>query len=165
MIILGIDPGTTSIGYALIRNDGIDPELLATGTVKITSSDTVTRLKELNSGINKIIKQWTPGVVATEKLFFAKNQKTALAVAEARGVILLTTALAGLKFYEYTPLEIKMVVTGDGRADKKQVKKMVQLIVPASRSLRARDDIFDAIAIAMACHIKERLWRGSKLNL
>ena len=165
MIILGVDPGTTSIGYAVIEGGKLDPELLATGTVKITSRNTAARLKELNFGINKVITRWTPEVAAIEKLFFAKNQKTALAVAEARGVILLTTALAGLKFYEYTPLEIKMAVTGSGRADKEQIKKMVQLVMPASRSLRARDDVFDAIAIAMTCHIKEHLWQGSKLNL
>jgi len=90
-------------------------------------------------------------VVAVERLFFSRNQKTALEVAEAKGVILLTTTLAGVKSYEYTPLEIKRGVTGDGSADKKQIKKMLGLILPGEDLARYQDDILDAVAIALYC--------------
>lgn len=162
MIILGIDPGTTSIGYAVLDCAGPTARILAADTVKITSRDATSRLRELHSGIKKIISRWSPETVAVERLFFAKNQKTALAVAEARGVILLTTALAELKFYEYTPLEIKRAVTGDGHADKEQIKKMVRLIFPEKDVGAARDDVFDAIAIAACCHQDIRIKEAYK---
>jgi len=162
MVILGIDPGTTAIGYAILNCAGPTAKILAADTVKITSRDGVSRLRELHSGIKKVVSRWKPEAVAVERLFFAKNQKTALAVAEARGVILLTTALAGLKFYEYTPLEIKRAVTGDGRADKEQIKKMVHLIFPQKDIAGARDDVFDAIAIATCCHQDIRIKEAYK---
>lgn len=157
MIILGIDPGTTSIGYAVLKDEGGSLSLLAADKVKISSHHAADRLKELWQEIKKVIARWKPDVAALERLFFAKNQKTALAVAEARGVILLTTALAGLKVYEYTPLEIKKIVTGDGQADKIQVQKMMRLTLPEAKNLKATDDVFDAMALALACHLKERL--------
>ncbi len=156
MIILGIDPGTVSIGYALLEGDPHTSKLLKAGLIKIDSASNVGRLEELAGGIRSIIKTWRPSVLATERLFFSKNQKTALSVAEARGVILLTTHLAGLKVYEYTPLEVKKTITGDGKADKIQLKKMVQLTVPEARDLKATDDVFDAIAIALTCFFQER---------
>ena len=95
-------------------------------------------------------------MVALERLFFAKNVKTALEVAEARGAILLTTSLAGLSIREYTPLEVKKTVTGDGNADKKQIQKMLKLTLKEVDAIDARDDVFDAIAVALTCHFKER---------
>lgn len=155
MFILGIDPGTFSIGYSILKG-GVKPHLEESGLVRITKKGGAERLKELYEGLRVLLKKWEPEAVAVEKLFFAKNTKTAISVSEARGVILLTTALAGLRPYEYTPLEVKKTVTGDGRADKIQIKKMVQLILPETRELRARDDVFDAIAVALTCHFKER---------
>lgn len=156
MIILGIDPGTSSIGYALLETSSNSPHLLKTDLFVIRSLRGEKKLEELHRGLAKLIKDWKPEVMALERLFFAKNQKTALAVAEARGVILLTTALAGLKVYEYTPLEVKKTVSGDGRADKTQIKKIIKLSVRGTKNLQARDDVFDAIAIALTCHFKER---------
>lgn len=150
MIILGIDPGTVSVGYAIIEGGGRDPLILDAGLIKINPlSDNAGRLRELAGGVKNLIKKWKPAVLSIERLFFYKNQKTALSVAEARGAILLTTSLAGLIVYEYTPLEIKKAVTGNGKADKSQLKKMVQLTIPSSRNLEARDDVFDAIGAAL----------------
>ncbi|OGZ98821.1 MAG: crossover junction endodeoxyribonuclease RuvC [Candidatus Sungbacteria bacterium RIFCSPHIGHO2_02_FULL_47_11] len=154
MIILGIDPGTTSIGYAILECSS-KPHLAVADLFTIRGVSTQERLKELYLGIQILVKRWRPDAVALERLFFAKNAKTALAVSEARGATLLTTALAGLRVYEYTPLEIKKTVTGDGRADKLQIKKMVGIILPQTAGLRARDDVFDAIAIALTYYYKD----------
>ncbi|MDO8537100.1 MAG: crossover junction endodeoxyribonuclease RuvC, partial [bacterium] len=126
MKILGIDPGTTSIGYAVIET-APTPVLLTSGLVSIRSMSDAERLQELYHELQKLIKKWGPKLAAIEKLFFAKNVKTAIAVSQARGVAMLTTSLAELKVYEYTPLEIKKVITGDGKADKAQVQKMVKV--------------------------------------
>lgn len=155
MIILGIDPGTVSIGYALLENQNHKPKILTAGLVKIRSRQDEERLKETYEGVKSLIENWRPRVLALERLFFSKNQKTALGVAQARGVILLTAALTGLKVYEYTPLEIKKIVSGDGRADKNQVKKILGMTLPEVKNLQAIDDVFDAIATALACHYKD----------
>lgn len=154
MLILGIDPGTTAIGYSLVASGG-PARLRDAGLIPITSRDTAGRLAELHQGLSRIIAKTKPGAVAVEKLFFAKNAKTAMAVAEARGAILLTAALAGVSVYEYAPVEVKKIVAGDGAADKKAVQKMVLMTLPETRTLKARDDVFDAIAVALACHFTE----------
>ena len=163
MIILGIDPGTTSIGYALIKGkSGVKPRLLAADIISITSSSRTDRLRELHQHVSKLLDRWKPDVMAIERIFFAKNTKTALEVSEARGALLLTTTLAGITVYEYTPLEIKLVITGDGRADKTQVKKMIRLTLPENANLKARDDVFDAIAIALTFFFKEHKYHISE---
>lgn len=154
MIILGIDPGTTAIGYAVLES-GMPPRLVDAGLIPITAHDTAERLAELHRGLSRLIARAKPDVMAVEKLFFAKNAKTAMAVAEARGAILLTAALTRVSVYEYAPVEIKKIVTGNGAADKKAVQKMVALTLPETKGLRARDDVFDAIAIALACDFME----------
>lgn len=156
MIIVGIDPGTTSIGYSIIECMEAKISLKQAGLVSIQSQSTENRLKELHLEIKELLTGWKPTALAIERLFFTKNQKTALAVSEARGVILLTTALAHIKVYEYTPLEVKKTITGDGGADKLQVQKIVQLTLPETKNLKARDDVFDAVAIALACYFRER---------
>lgn len=151
---MGIDPGITSAGFGVI-NCTYPPKLLGCGLLKVSSESRQERLQELYEEMQKLIHTWKPDVLAIEKLFFAKNTKTALAVAEARGAILLTASLAGLMVYEYTPLEIKKTVTGDGSADKLQLKKMVRLSLPGARDLEARDDAFDALAAAFTCYLKD----------
>ncbi|MBI2640962.1 MAG: crossover junction endodeoxyribonuclease RuvC [Candidatus Sungbacteria bacterium] len=155
MIILGIDPGTTSVGYAVLEGRERGCRLLSADLIRIHTSSPCERLKELSAGVNSLINEWSPGALATERLFFAKNQKTALRVAEARGAILLTAALAELMVYEYTPLEIKRAVTGDGTADKLQLQKMMRLSFPEIAGLRARDDVFDAAGIALTCWLQD----------
>ena len=157
MIILGIDPGTTSIGYALLDCTGRQPKLLEARLVPLAASLPEDRLMDIHREIKKIIEQWKPRAVSVEKLFFAKNAKTAIAVAEARGVILLTAMLARIKVYEYTPLTIKKVVTGDGNADKMQVQKMVRLTLKETADLPSQDDVFDAIASTLCCLYQEGL--------
>lgn len=156
MIILGIDPGTTSAGFGVIECSG-QPRLLDCGLLKVSAAGREDRLKELHQEVKKIVVKWQPRVLAIEKLFFAKNTKTALAVSEARGAILLTTALAGMQVYEYTPLEVKKIVTGDGNADKHQLEKMVRLTLTETKNMKAKDDVFDAIGLALACHFNERI--------
>ena len=157
MIILGIDPGTTSIGYALLDcANHRQPRLLEARLLPLISPSAEDRLLDVHREIKKIIEQWHPQAASVEKLFFAKNVKTAIAVSETRGVILLTAKLAGIKVYEYAPLTIKKVVTGDGSADKAQVQKMVRLILQEARALASQDDVFDAIASALCCLYQQR---------
>ena len=155
MIILGIDPGTTSIGYALLDCSVRQPKLLEARLVPLATSLPEDRLMDIHREIKKIIEQWKPHAASVEKLFFAKNAKTAMTVSEARGVILLTALLAGIKVYEYTPLTIKKVVTGDGGADKIQVQKMVRLTLKETTDLPSQDDVFDAIASTLCCLYQE----------
>ena len=155
MIILGIDPGTASIGYALLDCTDRQPKLLEARLLPLGASLPEDRLMDIHREIKKIIEQWNPHVASVEKLFFAKNAKTAMAVSEARGVILLTAKLAGIKVYEYTPLTIKKVVTGDGFADKAQIQKMVRLTLQETIKMQAQDDVFDAIASALCCFYQE----------
>ncbi len=155
MRILGIDPGTTAIGYAVIEG-GREPQILTADCISISHEAKSDRLRVLHERLTALILDWKPHCVAVERLFFSKNVKTALSVSEARGVILLTTSLAELTVYEYTPLEVKKIITGDGRADKHQVEKMIQLTIPSAKSISARDDVFDAIGIALTCFFKER---------
>lgn len=152
MLILGIDPGTTAIGYSVINAaDRNTPRLLDAGMLRVRAHESGERLREVHRELTALIGTWRPACASVEKLFFAANLKTAIAVSESRGVILLTCILAGLKVYEYSPLEIKKIVTGDGKADKKQMEKMVRLTIPDTAALGARDDVFDAIASALAC--------------
>lgn len=157
MLTLGIDPGTVAVGYALLENTARKPKVILANLIRIHKKDDEGRLVEIHKSIRSLIKKWHPEVLSLERLFFANNQKTALAVAQARGVILLTAVLAGLKVYEYTPLEIKKIVSGDGRADKSQIKKILRLTLPELKHLNAPDDVFDAIAAALACYYQERL--------
>lgn len=152
MTILGIDPGTQRIGYGLIRNDGKNIELLKAGILAIKNKDGVGALQEIKLQIEKIIKKFKPGILSIEKLFFMKNQKTAMRVAEARGVVMLAAAENGLKVLEYGPNEVKAGITGYGLADKKAVLKMVRFIL-SQPELDIIDDASDALALAiMASH-------------
>lgn len=147
---MGIDPGTTIIGYALIEKQGADLTLRKASAIRIPPIGAkAERLAALHQKLSSIIKKERPDTIAVEKLFFSKNQKTAMDVAEARGVILSTAALAKISVSEYTPLEVKMTSTGYGKADKRQVREMVRIILKTQEA-PALDDITDAMAIAIA---------------
>ena len=148
MIFLGIDPGTRRIGYGIVRSERGILEFIAAGILKIESTDDPGALVETKHEIDRLIKKYEPSTVAIEKLFFAKNQKTALAVAQARGVILLAAHENKIPIQEYTPNEVKSGVTGYGSADKKAVLKMVQLILKKD-NLKIIDDASDALALAI----------------
>ncbi len=148
MIILGIDPGTRRIGYGVIESERGKCKFLNAGILEISSQDDLGALLETKRELKALIKKWRPGVFAIEKLYFAKNQKTALAVAQARGAILLSALEYGLEIRELGPNEVKSGVAGYGHADKKAVLKMVKLILGVPE-LDIVDDASDALAVAI----------------
>lgn len=157
MIILGIDPGTTRIGFAFLDAAYPTPRLLKAGLLPMAHKKREDRLLDIHTSLTRLITDWNPGAIGVEKLFFDKNQKTAMAVAEARGIILLTAAIQKITLFEYTPLEVKQAVTGHGGAKKSAVEKIIRMSVPGARELDAKDDVFDAIGIALTTHLLNRL--------
>lgn len=148
MVILGIDPGTRRIGYGVVKKERHVFSILSTGILEIKSKDDAHALLETKRELDALIHTWKPASVAVEKLFFSKNQKTAMQVAQARGVILLSVKEKGLPIKEYTPNEVKLRFTGFGGSDKKAVAKMVRLTFGVP-DLRIVDDATDALAIAV----------------
>lgn len=148
MIALGIDPGTKRIGYGVVFKNGNTVTFVAAGLLNIKSNNDIGALSETKRGVDRLIKKYSPDVVGIEKLYFAKNQKTAIAVAQSRGVILLSLNEKRIPIKEYTPNEVKLNVTGYGFADKKAVLKMVRLIL-GKHDLRVIDDASDALAMAI----------------
>ena len=148
MIALGIDPGTRRIGYGVVECEGGAVRLVAAGILPIRAADDVSALEEAKRGIDVLIRKHRPDVAGVEKLFFAKNTKTAIAVAQARGVILLAIKERGVCIREYTPNEVKRGIAGYGLADKKAVLKMVRLTLGAP-DLAVIDDASDALAVAI----------------
>ena len=151
MIILGIDPGTRRIGYGAVEYARGAISLIDAGLLIIEGGDDQSALHETREQINKIIKKIKPSVLSIEKLYFMKNQKTALQVAQARGVIISAAMEYGLEIREFGPNEIKLGITGYGLSDKKAVFKMVRLILNEPE-LDVIDDASDALAVAIvAC--------------
>ncbi len=150
MIVLGIDPGYERLGIALIEKNARTKEKLLYSECFETkrSLSHPERLLAIKLHCQEIISTYKPTVLGIETLFFSANQKTAFPVSEARGVILLTAAENSLSIYEFSPPEIKMSVTGYGKADKKQIIDMVRMLLGLKKT-RARDDEFDAIAVAL----------------
>lgn len=153
MKILGIDPGMAIVGYSVIDYDGKVPILLHSGSVQTSKNKKEpARLLEIWEDMNIIIDRYKPDVCAIEKLFFFKNQTTVMPVAHARGVILAALEKYSVPVFEYTPIEVKQVLTGYGRADKKEVEQMVKLSLGVDK-LPKLDDTVDSIAIAI-CHTR-----------
>jgi len=152
LIILGIDPGLAIVGFGIIEKkpngsiSAIDYGVINTPK----EENTAVRIAMVYDGITELIEKYKPDAIALEELFYNSNQKTVISVAEARGAILL----AGIKncgnMYEYTPLQIKQALTGQGRAEKQQVQYMVRLILNLT-SIPRPDDAADALAVAI-CH-------------
>ncbi len=152
MIVLGIDPGTATTGYGVVEYQAGKERLLKYGTITTpVAMDMADRLLAINQQLSDLIREVKPNVAAVEQLFFHKNSKTVISVAQGRGVILMTAAQEGIAVSEYTPLQIKQSVVGYGKAEKKQVQVMVQKIL-AMRELPRPDDAADALAVAI-CHI------------
>lgn len=156
MIILGIDPGVQRAGYGIIEVARGRLRYVAAGTLRVSSHDHHVALLEIKNEMDALVARFRPDRAAIERLYFAKNQKTAFSVAEARGVILLSLLEHGLPVAEYAPNEIKLQVAGYGFADKKGVEKMVRrtLSVPAGRLV---DDAIDALAAALSEGARARL--------
>ena len=153
MIALGIDPGTATTGYGIVK-DASDGRLseICHGVIRTDSKTPYPlRLKKIHDKIALLIEQYEPQVVAIEELFFSKNAATALSVGQARGVVILTSILAGLELSEYTPLQVKEAVTGYGRAEKMQVQQMVKVLLGLAK-IPKPDDAADALALAI-CHL------------
>ena len=147
MRILGIDPGTTRIGYGLIEKNG-GVRLIDSGLISGEGVSRDKRLVLLEKELVKLIRHLNPDLVSLEKLFFTKNKRTAMAVSEARGVIILTVRKLGVPLLEFTPSDIKATVAGNGRADKEEVKRAVCYTL-GIRSVPEPDDVSDALAIAI----------------
>jgi len=149
IIILGIDPGVASTGYAFIKEAGLKNKILDFGVISTSARQHFPeRLKYIHQALNKLIKKYKPDAIVVEQLYFCKNVKTALQVGQARGVILLTAILNKLPLYEFTPLQVKQSVCGYGKADKRQVQAMVKILL-GLKQIPKPDDAADALAIAL----------------
>jgi len=151
MTILGIDPGYAIVGVGVVDYAANQFRLLEAKAITTEAAAPFDqRLREIYAGMAACIAAHRPAAMAIEKLFFNTNAKTAIDVAQARGVILLAAAQAGVPVYEYTPLQVKQSVVGYGRAEKRQVQDMVKLLLRLSACPKP-DDVADALAIAI-CH-------------
>lgn len=149
MRVLGIDPGYDRMGVAILeKQNGKETVLFSTCLSTSPKADFCDRLLSLGLDLEKIIADWEPTALSTEKLFITNNQKTATNVAEVRGMVGYITRRAGLTVTEYTPLQIKMAVTGYGKATKNQVTEMIKKLVKLDKKARL-DDEYDAIGIAL----------------
>jgi crossover junction endodeoxyribonuclease RuvC len=150
MRIIAIDPGYERLGIAILEKTAGGKEQVLYSTCFITSKNLPhsERLRLVGEEICRVIDEFKPSALSVETLFFSKNQKTALLVAEARGVILYTAADKGLEIKEFRPSEIKIAVTGHGGSDKKQIMAMIGRMVKISKPIQY-DDEFDAIAIGI----------------
>jgi len=162
MIIIGIDPGIATTGFGLVKKTKNKKARVIDYGCITTSPDLFSgeRLRILNNELTKLINKYKPKVMAVENIYFFKNLKTAMPVSQAKGVILLTAAKKKIPVYEFTPLQMKMAVTGYGKAEKKQVQKMIKVLLnleeePKDKDKRS-DDATDALGIAL-CYAIQRV--------
>lgn len=149
--ILGIDPGTATMGWGVMRQEGNKLRHLRHGVIITTSSwEMPRRLNHLFDSVTELINGYRPDAVAVEELFFNTNVTTAMTVGQARGVAMLAAHRAGVAVFEYTPLQVKQAVTSYGRAEKRQVQEMVRNLL-GLREIPKPDDAADGLAIAI-CH-------------
>lgn len=160
MVILGIDPGYATVGYGVINSQNGRHKAIAYGVVETSKADRLPdRLRQIADGVKQLIELYKPDAIAVEELFFQSNQKTAILVAEARGVLLYIAECSGSKLYEYTPLQIKQAMTGYGRAEKQQIQQMVKTFLGLP-SIPKPDDAADALAVAIT-HAQTNVMLGS----
>ncbi|MFZ2038908.1 MAG: crossover junction endodeoxyribonuclease RuvC [Minisyncoccia bacterium] len=149
MIILGIDPGYERLGIAIIEKTDNKEALVYSDTFKTSAKETHSeRLNQIGAEVQKIIKKFKPEVLAIETLFFETNAKTAMKVAEARGVLIYEAKKNNLLVREFTPMEIKVAVTGYGKSDKKQMAYMIDKLIKIDKKIK-HDDEYDAIAAGL----------------
>ncbi len=147
MVILGIDPGTTRMGYGVIKS-GRNPSLVSCGVIGDTKKSRSERLLFLGKELKKIIDENKPDLVGIENVYFSKNKKTAISIAEARGVALFVFEQAGIPVLEFSPSDVKRVVAGDGSCDKGVLSKIVSITLGVDK-IPGPDDVSDALAIAI----------------
>ncbi len=163
MRVLGIDPGVAITGFGVVEERDGTCRRVASGSIQTAKTEEpCRRLEQIHAGVMELQNRYAPEIMIVEKLFFARNSRTALQVGEARGVILLAAVQGGLELHEYTPLEIKQAVAGYGRADKKQVRYMVGRLLRLD-VVPVLDDETDALAVAL-CHLQHRRWREAVLR-
>lgn len=151
MIVLGVDPGKATTGWGVLRYEpeGKKKKCLDYGVIRTDSdSGDPERLRVIFNRVNRLMREYEPDRVAAETLYFFKNKKTALGVAQARGVVLLSAARKRTPVTGYTPLQVKMAICGYGRAEKKQIQKMVKELLSLDKIPRP-DDAADALAVAI----------------
>ncbi|RME27177.1 MAG: crossover junction endodeoxyribonuclease RuvC [Deltaproteobacteria bacterium] len=154
---MGIDPGSNRTGYGVleVRNDR--PALVVAGVIDAGRKGLADRLVKIFNGLTAVIEKFQPKVIALEEVFHARNARSALVLGHARGIVLLAAGLAGVPVCEYSPARVKRTVSGDGKADKKQISKMLGFWLGSAPS---QPDASDAVAVAL-CHIH---WAGESNN-
>lgn len=151
MRILGIDPGFAIVGYAVLDYNGNKFTPVDYGAITTKAGEKLSdRLRSIYEDVNILIERFSPDTMAIEELFFNTNVKTAISVAQGRGVIILAAAARGIDVHEYTPLQVKQAVCGYGRAEKMQIQRMVKSLLNLN-AVPKPDDVADALAIAI-CH-------------
>lgn len=164
MRILGLDPGIATIGFGLVESDRCKYSLVRCGVITTPAHTSLSsRLEQIFDDLTQLLEAFKPDAVSIEELFFNTNITTGIAVAHGRGVILLACQKAGVKIYEYTPLQVKQAVCGYGRAEKSQVMDMVRRLCNLKAPPRP-DDAADAVALAL-CHARSStslLYRGER---
>ena len=157
MKIIGIDPGYDRLGIAVINATSRGKEILLFSTcIQTSSKDTIyKRFEIIGKKLSDIIDEYKPDIMAIETLFISKNQKTAMRVSEARGIIIYEGLKHGLDIREYGPMEIKMAITSDGKSDKERIIKMIPLLIQMPKrdknDVALLDDEYDAIAVSLTC--------------
>lgn len=159
MVVLGIDPGTATTGYGLVHEDDAgEARLVRCGAITTgPEAPMPERLLAIHRAVTALIREDAPEALAVEALFFGRNVTTALTVGQARGVVLLAAAQAGLPIYEYKPAEVKQALAGYGGADKRQMQEMVRILLGLDEIPRP-DDAADAVAVAV-CHLHSQRLR------
>ena len=149
MIVMGIDPGFATTGYGVVDYTGNRFKVLDHGVIRTEAGDPFPhRLLVLHQRLHQLMQTWKPDVMAVEELFFGSNVTTGIKVGHARGVILLSAAMADIPVYEYTPMQVKLAVTGYGGAKKPQVQQMVKVLLNLE-TIPKPDDAADALAVAI----------------
>lgn len=150
MLILGIDPGTATTGFGVVDSAGQSLKFVGGGVIKTPAKAPMPlRLQTISRELAEIINEYKPELMSVELLYFATNVTTAMSVGQARGVVLLAAAEAGLEVVEFTPLQVKQAVTGYGQAAKPQIQEMVKTLLKL-KELPRPDDAADALAVAIA---------------
>ncbi len=150
MKILGIDPGLDRLGWAIVEHSAREDRWMASGCIRTLRGDSqADRLLSAGVQLGKVLTEYKPDRVGVEQLFFAKNAKTAMMVGQARGMILYVVAMQHVPIIEVLPNQVKQSVAGSGAADKRQVEKMVRMIIKELPAGKRLDDEVDAIAIAL----------------
>ncbi|MFQ5905973.1 MAG: crossover junction endodeoxyribonuclease RuvC [bacterium] len=156
MIVLGVDPGLTSIGYGVLESKGKTILVKGSGSFTTTERDPLpSRLKCIHDSIQDIIEEYEPDVLACETVFYSKNPRSTILLGHARGVVLLAAETKGIRILEFSPREVKSAVGGRGSSTKNQVKYMVKAQLDI-KDLPESADVSDALAVALCCLHKEK---------